>query len=224
VGDGNDEEQAFLVLNGKPIVRPLCDDGEHVTPAWRLPIIGSGLRRTLRGDERATSLKVVFTGPDDSSDALDPLPDDDALERQFGLARVRTFAIAGVSEDAALATARAALKLKTDPSGVTGNPNLTPDEYEAFGSIQTLDGARVSGTRVKAGDVVHIDRLRPHDPLAQDWESGLLLIVQSVSCDGDSGTVSLTLDQRRISSRPEEDQARSRRSERCWHRVRPTAR
>lgn len=209
VGDGNAEEQTFLVfeLDRGPIAGPLCDDGAHVLPKYVLPIIGSGIRRTRRGDQRANRIKTVYSGADDTSGVLDPISDGDALYRQFNLIRERTFSVQGVSADAAAAMAAAALALKADPIGMTGDPVLRADESEACASITTLEGSRVPSHRVHAGDVLRVERSRPHNPLAKVEPNGLLAIVQATRMDWDAGTCTLTLDQRRIASRPEEDQA-----------------
>lgn len=189
-------EYAFLVYDP--------DDGP-----WLVPLgLGAARYRINLADAESAGLSVVwdlseyvsdaraaFTNGDSNSDATEEVSSALGIALHNGLRAYRSIAVDAVNTEGAEAARDAFLALHQDPLAVTGS-------FDVQDYISTDEGGTHLAGLVRAGDIVNIADMLPFDDrLDHDGRSHS---IASTSYDVFSGSLSMTLDQRAISSRQNE--------------------
>jgi hypothetical protein len=202
VSDEQGDEFALVVYapeDGPRIIR-LDDTGLRTQPRWSTSIVGASIQ--LAGDEYASEVRTVFSNNDGESEATmtQPLPNY-LLSRHGDLPRTLTLSLPRMKLAAAEQAQLGTLLLKGWPVAVTGPLTIGPQPGAALAQLRTIEGGWASAYLARAGDVVEL-----HDAPPQPERERTLALIESTSFNWDSGELTLGFDERRITSRPGEDQ------------------
>jgi len=198
------EEYGFYVFDPAegPILKPLCDCGDHGAERWRVPLAGTGAVLVRAGGEYANVVRVVASTKDGSL-PLTELLDENAIADHGGVRRVKVLSVDQLGEDGAIAAQAAQLQLRVNPRSLSGTVTVSPSQGREVAVLQNIEGGEEPGWRVRAGDLVR----SPDAPGIAG--GGLLWLVQTAEMEWVGGVLTLTPDERRVKTRPGESERRS---------------
>jgi hypothetical protein len=164
--------------------------------AWRLPANAQpGV--VWDGAEYVAEHWVNYTDATNSAQSTVPITDEAAIARHHGVIAGRSTNIAGAGLDGAEQASRTYLQLHAEPVSAVG-PLVVRPNGAPFARVPDGDGGLRPGWEVRAGELIDLEGVLPRAPHRRHLHRHT---VESTEYDDETGTLTITLDERRIDSR-----------------------
>lgn len=194
-GDSHGIEWTFLVY--EPEAGPYLVPRGQGPVRWRYPAVGAGVGVAWDGSQYASDLIVNATDAAHSAESVFVDHDEEALALHHGIPSGRAINVDGTSGAGAEAAGRTYLALHGNPVAPSDRLVIEPKDAP-YAQLEGPEGALEPGWRVRAGQVLDLQGLLPSD---NRWRHMRKHNIEGTEYDDESGTLSITLDQRRLRSR-----------------------